>query len=74
MESPWVIVDQRPSHGRGYYPVSLCYDPREGIIPSGELWDGDKWNSTHVLYFIDKRFDEMRDAVSTAYEHDIELK
>ena len=55
----------------GYYPVLICYDGTEGILPDAAYWDGIKWSRTHIIgHGIMCETEQL--AFDLAYENGIE--
>jgi hypothetical protein len=54
----------------GWYPVLVCYDPREGFFPRAACWSGEEWSTTDVCAFIDERFSSALEAEQLADYND----
>ena len=61
--------EKNPPEEPGWYPILVCYDPQEGLLPAAAYWDGDKWEGELVRVFCKKKCNTDEEAISLAYEH-----
>lgn len=54
----------------GWYAVLICYDPEEGVFPSGAYWDGEKWVQKAVVGYMQPPQADLKAASFLAYKHD----
>ena len=71
MTSPWIFVDDIPPAVDGWYAVTICYDPHEGMFPDAEDSLGGTFERSNVLAYFGP-FESKQEAIDAAYENDME--
>lgn len=72
MTSPWIFVSDRPPTVDGWYAVTICYDPHEGLFPGAAYATGGEFKQQKAVLAYFGPFDTKDEAHKAAYEHDME--
>ena len=74
----WVLTEESPPTP-GWWPVTLCWDSREGLFPSAGFWTGTRWEDglskdlDHVIAYWSEPSKTKLSAELTAYLNDMEM-
>lgn len=73
MKNEWLFLDEEIPTEPGWYAVTRCWEPAEGVFPGACFYDGAKWSEASGLFQRSpKTFASEEKAERWAYEHDLE--
>jgi len=75
MTNPWISVyDSLPAE-TGWYPVLICWEPREGFFPDAAYWNGTEFldessSPRPYSHYINQPCDSFTEAEALADDND----